>query len=85
LGTFGNTSRTINVLGPGQMNWDMSLFKTVSIAEKVKTQFRVEAINAFNSVIFRQPVTAFGNPNFGRSTAQANFPRFVQLALRITF
>jgi trimeric autotransporter adhesin len=84
-GQFGNLSRTINVLGPGQMNWDMSLFKNFAVRETVKAQFRVEAINAFNSVIFSGPETRLGNPLFGRSTGQANFPRFVQLALRVTF
>jgi len=34
--------------GPGLMNWDMSLFKNVSIKEKAKLQLRLEAYNVFN-------------------------------------
>ncbi len=36
---FGNLSRTISMRGPGQVNWDISIFKTVTIAERYKAQF----------------------------------------------
>jgi hypothetical protein len=44
---------------------------------------RPEAVNGFNTPIFRAPNTQFGNPNFGRVTSQANFARIVQLSLRL--
>src|SRR5262249_8888963 len=34
--------------GPGLQNWDMSLFKNISIKEKARLQLRLEAFNAFN-------------------------------------
>jgi len=83
--TFGNVSRTIPVRSPGIANWDLSLFKTASIAETCKIQFRAEALNAFNTPLFRAPNTAYGNAAFGRITSQANFPRLVQLGLRFYF
>jgi hypothetical protein len=80
--TFGNLSRTINLRGPGQAGWDMSIFKTFSVFEGFKAQFRAEALNAFNTPLFRSPNGAFGNANFGRVTQQANFPRLIQFGVR---
>ncbi|MDQ6699903.1 MAG: TonB-dependent receptor [Acidobacteriota bacterium] len=83
--TFGNVSRTIPNRGPGTANWDLSMFKTVKITELVSAQFRIEALNAFNTPQFRGPNTAFGNSNFGKITQQANFPRYLQLGARFYF
>lgn len=83
--TFGNLSRSINYLGPGEKNWDTSLFKTVAFKEKYSIQFRAEALNVFNSPLFANPVTQFGNPNFGKINYQANFPRQIQLGIRFFF
>lgn len=83
--TFGNLSRTIDYRGPGQANWDLSLFKTFSITERYKAQFRTEAMNAFNTPIFNGPETNLANANFGKVTRQANFPRYLQLGVRFFF
>ncbi len=80
--TFGNVSRTIGVRGPGQVNWDVSMFKTFSITEKLKAQFRAEALNFTNTPMFNGPNTQLGNPQFGRITSQANFSRLIQLGVR---
>ena len=78
-------TRTIPMRGPGQVNWDFSVFKTASITENLKVQFRAEALNAMNTPLFRAPNTAFGNAAFGRITSQANFPRMIQLGMRVYF
>ena len=83
--TYGNVSRTISERGPGIFNFDISLFKNVSIYEKFRAQFRVEALNAFNTPQFRSPNTSFGGGSFGQVLSQGNFPRFMQLALRLYF
>jgi hypothetical protein len=83
--TFGNLSRTIDMRGPGQANWDLSVFKNVSISEKLKGQFRCEALNAFNTPLFYGPNVSFGSSTFGKITSQANFSRQLQLALRFSF
>ena len=83
--TFGNLTRTIGMRGPGQVNWDISVFKTVNVFESFKAQFRAEALNAMNTPLFRAPNTAFGNAAFGRITSQGNFPRMIQLGLRLYF
>ena len=54
--TFGNTSRFLNVRGLGLFNLDFSVFKTFSIKERVKAQFRTEALNATNTPYFSTPI-----------------------------
>lgn len=51
---YGNSGRNI-MDSPGQRNLDFSLFKNFSITERMKTQFRAEAFNAFNTPYFGQP------------------------------
>ena len=85
IGTFGNLARTINLRGPGQVNWDSSLFKSFGITERIKGQFRLEALNATNTPLFYGPNTSFGSGSFGKITSQANFGRQLQLALRFSF
>ena len=84
-GTFGNLSRTISLRGPGQVNFDASLFKNFSFTEKVKGQFRLEALNATNTPLFYGPNVSYGSGSFGKITSQANFARQLQLALRFSF
>ncbi|HEX4807907.1 MAG TPA: TonB-dependent receptor [Bryobacteraceae bacterium] len=83
--TFGNISRTIPMRGPGQANWDMSLFKDFTIMEKLKSQFRFEALNALNTPLFYGPNVSYGSSTFGQITSQANFSRELELALRFAF
>ena len=84
-GTFGNISRTLGMRGPGQANWDLSVFKSISIGEKFKAQFRAEALNGFNTPMFAAPNVSYGSGSFGRITSQVNFSRMMQLGLRFFF
>jgi hypothetical protein len=83
--TFGNVGRTIDMRGPGQVNWDVSVFKNFVIKEYLKAQFRCEALNAMNTPLFYGPNVSFGSSSFGKITTQANFSRQLQLALRFSF
>ena len=83
--TFGNVGRTLDMRGPGQVNFDMSVFKNFLIKETLKAQFRCEALNAMNTPLFYGPNTSFGSSTFGKITSQANFSRQLQLALRFSF
>ena len=85
IGTFGNVARTISLRGPGQVNWDVSIFKDVILKEKLKCQFRMEALNATNTPLFAAPSTSFGSSSFGKITSQVNFARQLQMALRFSF
>ena len=75
---------------PPIRNFDLSAFKTFGITETVKLQFRAELINAMNTPQwFNGPVTNPASGNFGKiaagATSQSNLPRFVQVALKLTF
>lgn len=91
--TFGDVSRDIPSLGPGLANWDLSIFKDVTIKERFHSQFRLEAFNAFNTPNFNQPYTLFQGTtssgaaigNFGKILSQANLSRELQLGIRLFF
>jgi Carboxypeptidase regulatory-like domain/TonB dependent receptor len=52
---FGSLGRN-SLIGPGYANFDLSLFKTTSLGEQVKLQFRVEVFNLFNHPNFSSPL-----------------------------
>jgi hypothetical protein len=87
--TFGTEGRTDPVLrGPGVNNFDFALFKRTQIKEGIGIEFRAEAFNLFNRVQFGTPntvATTAANATFGVSTTQANNPRLIQLALRLSY
>jgi hypothetical protein len=83
---YGNESRTDSTLrGPGQANWDLSLYKDLPIRENMNFNLRVEAFNIFNRVQFGNPNTQVGNALFGNITTQLNNPRAIQLSGRFVF
>lgn len=83
--TFGNAPRTLSLRGPGYENWDIALLKSVIARDRVKVQFRAESFNTFNTPQFNGPNTSFGSASFGKITSQANFPRYLQLGLRVAY
>jgi hypothetical protein len=83
---FGNVSPRINVYSPPLFNIDASLHKTVTFREYYHVQFRAEALNLTNTVLFASPTTNISSPGtFGVITSQTNFPRLLQISVRITF
>ncbi|MBV9771008.1 MAG: TonB-dependent receptor [Bryobacterales bacterium] len=83
--TFGNISRFSNTRGPGLFDWDLSVFKSFLITERINAQFRAESFNATNTVEFGNPNTTYTSPTFGVITSQINIPRLIQLGVRVTF
>jgi hypothetical protein len=51
--------------GPGYFNLDMSVFRTFPVWERVKLQFRGEALNALNHPNFGNPDSGVTDSNFG--------------------
>jgi hypothetical protein len=67
-------------------NIDVSVNKRVRLTEKgMELQFRGEALNAFNHPQFGAPQMDQFNSAFGQISATANYPRQVQLVLRLSF
>jgi hypothetical protein len=62
VGNFGNVQRN-SFTGPGEFKTDMSFFKTFTVTERVKAQFRAEFFNIFN-----HPVYAFNVNQTGTGT-----------------
>jgi hypothetical protein len=85
--TFGNLARSLPYRGPGMANWDLSVFKDFAMFERVKAEFRAEALNAMNTPLFSNPNTQFApnSSSFGKITYQANLPRQVQLGVYFHF
>lgn len=86
--TYGNESRTDPQLRtPGVANYDFALYKNTPIHENLNLEFRIEAFNLFNRVqfAFASPSNSVGNTQFGEILADANLPRLLQVAGRITF
>jgi hypothetical protein len=80
-------SRASSFRNQGITLFDVSLIKNFEISERVKLQFRAEAINALNKAHFNGPVLNPRDANFGRVTnsdSPAN-PREFQLGLRLVF
>jgi hypothetical protein len=88
LGTFGNI-RPNPFQAQRYWNVDLSVFRGFPIwAEGRKLEFRAEAFNLFNTVIFGAPNADVSNGgNFGKVTtrANANAPRVLQFGLRFIF
>jgi len=78
-------SRVPGIRWQGLNLWDISAVKQVRFSDRVRAQFHVELINAFNHPIFTNPNTDPTNVNFGKVTVQANLPRDIQLAAKIIF
>ena len=93
---YTGTNRTISVRNPVIPNVDLSVQKNFPIRERLKLQFRADAFNVGNTVLFGGPDT---NPadvvkvssagvysGFGTvGINQYNFPRIIQLSLKALF
>jgi hypothetical protein len=84
--TFGNMGpRQSDIRNDGIYNFDLSLFKNFQALERFTIQFRVEALNAFNTPRFSGPNTSVTSSSFGIITSQANAPRQIQFGLKVLF
>lgn len=80
-------TRTLSVRGPAFKEVDISIMKLLPIVKRLNAEFRVEMLNAFNSVNY-VPVTGLGtNPASYEVSGLTgtNTARVVQLVTRITW
>lgn len=83
---LGNESRTDSELrADNEKNFDVSLIRTFPINNKMKFDFSSEFYNIFNRKQFAQPESWTFQSTFGQVTSQANNPRLMQFALRLSF
>jgi hypothetical protein len=86
LGTPGDASRRY-FHGPGMVNFDMAVLKSVRLTEAKSLQLRVEAFNVFNHAQFFGPQAVDGNISSGTfgQIVSAGAPRLVQAGVKFVF
>jgi hypothetical protein len=84
--TYGNEKPNTLVTDWGR-NLDLSLFRQfhIGLGEKRYFEFRAEAFNVFNNVVFSYPDSGIGDANYGKVTGQMNTPRQLQLGVKFYF
>ncbi len=85
--TFGTMKRN-SLRSDRARNTDLSVFRqfNVGLGESRYFEFRAEAFNVFNNVVFGIPNRDRGDAStFGRVRGTANGPRQLQMALKIVF
>jgi hypothetical protein len=86
IGQLGTAKRRV-FYGPGMNNFNLTLQKTVRLAEARSLDFRAEAFNAFNHTQFYGAASVDGqveDPNFGHIVSAAE-PRLVQFVAKFNF
>lgn len=85
-GVLGNATR-FNPLVRGfpNLSENLSLGKAFHITERFRLDFRAEAFNLLNRVVFSNPNTNLNSSSFGLVTGQSNSARQMQLALKLYF
>ncbi|MBO0860959.1 MAG: hypothetical protein J2P21_21240 [Chloracidobacterium sp.] len=70
--------------GPSAFTYDAALHKTFALTERQRLNFRFEMFNALNHPVLSNPVTNFGDANFGKIRT-ASGGRNIQFALKYQF
>jgi hypothetical protein len=92
---FGSSGRDI-LRGPGLFNTDLSMFRTFTVTERFKLQFRAEAFNFTNTPQFGNPGATASAPtrnadgsikalNGYTEITSASGERQLRFALRLSF
>jgi len=84
---YGNTGRN-QYYGPGYWNYNMSLFRTFRLPNRMRLQFRLEGFSLPNHPIWANPNNSVTSGSFMRITAtRVNLPgnRYARLGLRLEF
>jgi hypothetical protein len=84
-GAFGTCPTMCGQLtGPGFNSVDALLAKNFRLTERVQLQLRSEFFNLLNTTQYSNPVTALGEPTFGRILTSYG-ERQLQLAIKVLF
>jgi hypothetical protein len=84
FGDFGQLGRNI-IVGPKQIDTDLSIMKNIPVTESQRLEFRAEFFNLFNNVNWANPVNIQSSYNFGYIVSTTTGPRVVQFALKYNF
>lgn len=81
---IGNVGRN-TLVGPATQLFDLDLYKTFPITERINTQIRWEVFNIANHAIFGQPSGNASSGGVASITSLSADPRVMQFALRLNF
>jgi hypothetical protein len=83
---FGNSGRN-SVRGPGGVNLDLSLFRTVHLGGRKSVEFRAEAFNVTNTPKFANPTADVNSGSFMQvlGTISGYSERQIRLGVRFAF
>jgi hypothetical protein len=81
---FGTAPRNL-LRNPGSQQWDIALFKNISVKGTHKVQLRMEVFNFLNHPNLSGPENDITDPNFGRIVTKSGDRRDIQLAIRYLF
>ena len=82
--TFGNAPRIIpDAWTPSRNQLDLAFSKEFGTGGRSSTQLRIEVINVTNNPWFTSFNTDVGSASFGQITTQGNYPRVVQITVRV--
>ena len=85
IGTFGTSGRDAFRSAP-YWDADLSVFRQFPFGESRRFEFRAEAFNLFNNVIFGQPGNDISSSStFGKVTSAGNKARQLQIGAKIIF
>lgn len=83
--TFGSEGRN-SLQASNYWNVDFSMVRSFPITERLHIDFRAEAYNLFNTVIYAAPASDLSSAStFGVVSTMANAPRTMQFALKLGF
>jgi hypothetical protein len=84
-GTYGNAPRNA-ITGPGTLNLDAGIHKTLRLNERVQAQLRLESFNVTNTPHYGAPALNVQSPTtLGTITTVTGNPRQNQLGVKILF
>jgi hypothetical protein len=83
VATFGNLGQDA-LWGPGRDNWNIAVFKTFAMSERLHFELRVESYNAFNHPQWNGVDTGTGDASFGKVTGAWD-PRVFQIGGKLIF
>ena len=82
-GSYGD-ARNGTIRGPGYTSFNVSLYKTFPIYDRLALQVRAEAFNALNHPNFRNVDTGLGDGSYGQVNS-AGDPRIMEFAMKLNF
>lgn len=83
-GLFGNLGRN-SVYGPGYINFDMALTRSIQMTERLKLHIRSDFFNVLNHANWGNPGTSITNSSTFGVISSFGSPRIIQLAAKLFF